>query len=332
MNSKIFLALATLLITSSGCASERLYVKVVDYEGHPVSNATVCVGFSTSHVLFGGGNTGGGSGGDAEACTDTNGNAVVKFNCKSSDFGWYVEADGYYRSDIRTEHFKGEDIIIPPAFGFVKLHEHEKHGEVTLYRKKNPQPMYSYRLSEAYGNAMNKVPAKNGRYGFDLKLGAWLPPLGKGEVADFYYVRNIGEEPMEDGSVAWLEFDGGGGAYIGQQTGSKVFPSTYDANTNAVFKNRLPFMFVKKNSDDKRIDWRDIATGDEYMVLRTRVKLDSDGNVIEANYSKILGPFRFGYAVESPCVVFNHRVNDQNLESDCRRNMLKQFNSNGYPP
>ena len=95
MNSKIFLSIATLLITISGCASERLYVKVVDYEGHPVSNATVCVGFSTSHVLFGGGNTGGGSGGGAEACTDTNGNAVVKFNCKSSDFGWYVGADGY---------------------------------------------------------------------------------------------------------------------------------------------------------------------------------------------------------------------------------------------
>ena len=192
--------------------------------------------------------------------------------------------------------------------------------------------MYSYRLSEVYGNAVNKVPVKNGRYGFDLRLGSWLPPLGKGEVADFYYVRNIGEEPLGDGSVAWLEFDSGCGAYFGKQTGSKVFPSTYGANTNAVFRNRLPFMFVKKDSTDKRIDWCDIATSDEYMVLRTRVKLDPDGNVIEANYSKILGPFRFGYAVESPCVVFNHRVNDPNLESDCRRNMLKQFNSNGYPP
>ena len=151
-------------------------------------------------------------------------------------------------------------------------------------------------------------------------------------MADFYYVRNIGEEPLEDGSVAWLEFDVGCGAYFGKQTGCKEFPSTYCANTNAVFRNRLPFMFVKQDSDDKRIDWRDIATDGEYMVLRTRAKLDAEGNLIEANYSKILGPFRFGYAVESPCVVFNHRVNDPNLESDCRRNMLKQFNSNGYPP
>ena len=328
----ILLGLMATIFTVSGCASERLQVTVTDSNGNPVSNAVVHVGFSTSHLLFGGGHASSKKGGHAEANTGMNGVAVVKFNCTSSDFGWHVEADGYYRSESHRGHFKGEDVIIPPAFGYVILHEHEKEGKATIWRKINPQAMYSYRLSEAYGNAVNKVPVKNGRYGFDLRLGSWLPPLGKGAVADFYYVRNIGEEPLEDGSVAWLEFGSGCGAYFGKQTGSKVFPSTYGANTNAVFRNRLPFMFVKKDSEDKRIDWRDIATGDEYMVLRTRVKLDSAGNVIEANYSKILGPFRFGYAVESPCVVFNHRVNDPNLESDCRRNMLKQFNSNGYPP
>ena len=114
MNSKIFLALATLLITSSGCASERLYVKVVDYEGHPVSNATVCVGFSTSHVLFGGGHSSSDKGGRAMSKTDTNGVAIVKFNCSSSDFGWRVVADGYYRGDLHNEHFAFDEIIVPP--------------------------------------------------------------------------------------------------------------------------------------------------------------------------------------------------------------------------
>ena len=227
--------LTFLLLDNLGCASERLYVKVVDGDGNPVTNGIVRVGVSTSHLLFGGGNSRTSKSGYEEGRTDTDGNAVVKFNGQSSDFGWYVEADGYYRSDIRQEHFKGEDIIIPPAFGYVILHEHEKKGKVTIWRKINPQPMYSYRLSEVYGNAVNRVPVKNGRYGFDLRLGSWLPPLGKGEVADFYYVRKIGEEPLEDGSVAWLEFDGGGGAYIGKQTGSKVFPSTSGANRNAVF-------------------------------------------------------------------------------------------------
>ena len=324
---RIIVLLIVTTLSFAGCASERFRVTVTDGDGMPVSNAVVSLGFSAGHIVFARGRSY-----DYEARTDAQGKAEIKFKGRSSQFGWDVKADGYYRSGPHDETLKVEVTQVPPIFYTVTMLEHEKERKATLWKRINPQPMYSYRLSEACGNAINKVPVKNGRYGFDLKLGAWLPPLGKGEVADFYYVRNIGEEPMSDGSVAWLEFDDGCGTYFGKQTGCKEFPSTYFANTNAVFRNRLPFMFVKKNSEDKRIDWRDIATGDEYMVLRTRVKLDPDGKVIEANYSKILGPFRFGYAVESPCVVFNHRVNDPNLESDCRRNMLKQFNSNGYPP
>ena len=325
--TRIIILLVVMTLSFAGCASERFRVTVTDGDGMPVSNAVISLGFSAGHVVFAPGRSY-----DYEARTDARGKAEIIFNGRSSQFGWDVKADGYYRSGPHDETLKVEVTQVPPIFYTVTMLEHEKERSVTIWRRINPQPMYSYRLSEACGNAINKVPVKNGRYGFDLKLGAWLPPFGKGEVADFYYVRNIGEEPMSDGSVAWLEFDAGCGAYFGKQTGCKEFPSTYCANTNAVFRNRLPFMFAKKDSEDKRIDWRDIATGDEYMVLRTRVKLDPDGNVIEANYSKILGPFRFGYAVESPCVVFNHRVNDSNLESDCRRNMLKQFNSCGYPP
>ena len=308
------------------CASERFHVTVMDNDGVPVANAVVGLGFSVGHIVFAPGKSY-----DYETRTDSQGKAEICFNGKSSQFGWDVKADGYYRSGPHDETLKVEVTQIPPMFYTVKMLEHEKVRKVTLWKKINPQPMYSYRLSNAFaGNP--RVPVKCGRYGFDLKLGDWLTPLGKGEVADFYYVRNIEEEAMEDGSVAWLEFDTGCGAYFGKQTGCKEFPSTYCANTNAVFKSRLPFMFVKQDSDDKCIDWRAIAADDEYMVLRTRVKLDLYGNVAEANYSKILGPFRFSRFVKTPCVVFNHRVNDPNLESDCRRNMLKQFNSCGYPP
>ena len=318
--------LAGCMCAGAGCASERFKVTVTDSDGLPVSNAVVCLGFSAGHIVFAPGRSY-----DYEAKTDVHGKAEIKFNGKSSQFGWSVQADGYYRSGPHDESLRVEVTQIPPIFYTVTMLEHEIERNVTIWKHVNPQPMYSYHLTNAT-DFRKKVPAISGRYGFDLKLGDWLPPLGKGVVADFYYVRNIGEESMEDGSVAWLEFDAGCGAYFGKQTGCKEFPSTYCANTNAVFKNRLPFAFVNRNSDDMRIDWRDITAGDEYMVLRTRVKLDHDGNVIEANYSKILGPFRFCRFVKTPCVVFNHRVNDPNLESDCHRNMLKQFNSNGYPP
>ena len=45
--SKCRIMVAFLLLVIYGCASERLYIKVVDDEGAPVSNATVNVGFSS---------------------------------------------------------------------------------------------------------------------------------------------------------------------------------------------------------------------------------------------------------------------------------------------
>ena len=46
-----------LSICIAGCASERLQVTVTDSDGNPISDAVVHVGFSTSHVIFGGGHT-----------------------------------------------------------------------------------------------------------------------------------------------------------------------------------------------------------------------------------------------------------------------------------
>ena len=106
----------------SGCASERLYVTVVDEEDNPVSNAVVYVGFSTSNVLFGGGHSSRDEGGNAMAKTDTNGVAIVKFNCTSASFGWDVVADGYYRSNLHYEQFKFDEVFVPPCFCKVILH------------------------------------------------------------------------------------------------------------------------------------------------------------------------------------------------------------------
>ena len=350
--SKLRIMTAFLLLASTGCASERLYVKVVDDEGHPVANAAVKVGFSTSHVLFGGGHRSrASSGGNAEARTDTNGNAVVKFNCQSSDFGWHVEADGYYRSESHREHFKGEDVIIPPAFGFVKLHEHEKRGEVVLYRKKNPQPMY------AYTREMDiKSPIANGRYGFDLECFDWLPPHGTGKVADFYYVRERSDETNMTVRARWrqssffafkngepgypklgdvigrIEFDANCGAYVGKQTGCSSFPSLYQADPNQKYLRSFPIAIRGNGRCAVWLEESDVLNGGEYMVIRSRVKCDEKGNIVSANYSKILGTMRLVGGVGVEETVFNPRPNDTNLEFDPERNLYQGKKGRGMIP
>ena len=310
---KWFFAMATISIASSGCASERLRITVTDSEGLPISNATVDVSFTAGHVVFGKGKPH-----HYKRKTGADGKAVVKFNGASSDVHWAVYANGYYPSDFHKEVFHIEVVQIPPIFYKVNMLEHEKEGKVTLWKKKNPQPMIVHGVG--YEEDEHRVPRKNGRCGFDMMKYDWLPPLGKGEVADFYFVRRIGEE-VDDGVWGWLEFPGKCGMYTGKQTGCKNFPSTYGADTNAVYKSRIPFIFDHSDDGKKGITYKDIVNEDEYGVLRTRVVCDARGNIIKANYSKVLGPFRFGdwcgkWVILTRCAVFNPRVNDPNLESD----------------
>lgn len=314
--NRIFLFALFVLLANAGCASEMLHVKVVDNNGKPISNAIVKVSFSAGHVVFAKGKSY-----KYESNTDEKGLATVEFNCKSSDIWWHVEADGYYRGNTHKEIFKGENVLIPPGFGFWKVYEHEKQGSAILWRKINPQPMIVHGV--AYQADQRLFPQRNGRYGFDLVKFDWLPPLGNGEVADFYLVRKFGEE-VSDGVVGYLEFQDKCGLYKGVQTGCKAFPSVYEANTNGIFESRVPFIFNRTDDGRNAITYKDIARDEEYCVLRTRVVCDEYGKIVSANYSKILGPFRVaeaykGWVLYTPSAVFNPRVNDPNLESDPAR-------------
>ena len=352
--SRFCMATFVVMLVNAGCATERLYVKVVDDDGGPVTNAIVRVGFSTSHVVFGGGHGGSGSGGHAEGRTDNDGNAVVKFNCTASDIGWGVEADGFYRSEVRREHFKGENVIIPPVFGYWKLSEHEKHGKIVLYRKKNPQPMYAY--SSSGEDRRVKSPIQNGRYGFDLQLFDWLPPHGNGKVADFYYVRDRPDEtnvtvkaklghsrffifkngepgyPKLGDVIGRIEFDEHCGAYIGKQTGCQSFPSVYSADTSREFVRSFPIVVVGNGGYTYWLEEGPAVNAGEYMVVRSRVKCDEQGNVVSANYSKILGTLGLASTVYAEEVVFNPRPNDTNLEFDPERNLYTGKKGRGMIP
>ena len=340
------LLLMLMLFVHAGCASERLYVKVIDGDGSPVSNATVNVGFTSGHVVFADGKSC-----DYEAKTGQDGNAVVSFNGSSSDVYWSVKADGYYPSDTRHETFKVEVVQIPPIFYKVNMLEHEKHGEITLYRKKNPQPMY------AYTREMNvKSPIANGRYGFDLKCFDWLPPHGHGKVADFYYVRERQDEtnvmkrvrydksgflqfkrgeagyPSLGDIIGHIEFDENCGAYVGKKTGCKRFPSVHSAHPECEFTRLFPITIVNCDEFGIWLQESSVIGKDEYMVIRSRVSCDENGKIISANYSKILGPFGFKYLVVVDESVFNPRPNDTNLEFDPERNLYQGNKGRGMIP
>ena len=344
--NKLRIVLLSLMLASTGCASERLYVKVVDDEGNSVSNAVVNVSFTSGHVVFGKGTPL-----YYKGYTGKDGRATVRFNCDSSDVHWSVNANGFYPSEVRKEVFKIDVVPIPPAFYNVIMLEHEKHGEITLYRKRNPQPMYAHTWE-----LERKSPIANGRYGFDLEYFDWLPPLGKGKVADFYYVRDRKDVenvkvalakgkgyglmsfrngtpnyPVVGDVVGRIEFDEKCGAYVGKCTGNENFPSRFGADMTETYVSEFPIRIVAQKGTVWLHEGRVIEKG-EYMVIRSRVKCDERGNIVSANYSKLLGPVGFGSLVAIGESVFNPRPNDTNLEFDPERNLYQGKKGRGMIP
>ena len=340
------LVIMALTLSNVGCASERLHVKVVDDDGIPVSNAVVNVSFTSGHVVFGKGTPH-----YYKGYTGQDGRTTVRFNCNSSHVHWSVKANGFYPSESRKEVFKIEVIPIPPIFYKVNMLEHEKHGEITLYRKKNPQPMYAYSRQKQV-----ESPIANGRYGFDLQCFDWLPPFGKGKVADLYYVRerkdiervnrlisqnneyrirvfrsDEPDAPQFGDVVGRIEFEKGCGAYVCKQTGNENFPATHQADLNANYLPSLPIRICENNGKLWLMEGPVVAK-DEYMVIRSRVKYDEKGNIISANYSKIIGPGGFAGCANFMELVFNPRPNDTNLEFDPNRNLYQGKKGRGMIP
>lgn len=321
MNRMILLTMFVLSL-NTGCATERMTVRVVDPCGMPVSGAVVSLRTMNKFIPFGSNrkrdfNV-------YQSATDTNGVAVISFNCLNAGFTWAVRASPtHYFSEMHREEFASVDMGFAPPI----LQEHAKCAEVVVWPKINPQPMYARHQYPSI-----RTPKLNGRFGFDMKVFDWLPPQGRGEVADFYLVQNVGNiEPGTEFS-GYIEFDDGCGAYLAHKTGNKIFPSTYSADTNASFMARFDFVQVEQKDGKPVVRRKYIAREDEYMVLRTRVKRDLKGNIVSANYSKMLGPVGVGYRLEFGELVFNHRPNDPNLELDSRNNMVEEYRSHGLAP
>jgi hypothetical protein len=258
------------------------------------------------------------------------------------------EASDYQKIDPETEEGKAKIAELKALEGSgdvrgffakfgpkrVKILTNTFSRAVCFYPQRNPQPMY------AYGDAWIKLPQNgstsetNGEavvthfpdFEYDIRKNALLPPYGEGEVADFkgvhYYVQSNGVAR----SYGWIEFKPGCGAYRGTKTGDPTFLSTYEADTNAVYLPKISYSYHSENNRwvyDERL-----ANGEQYLVMRTRAKLDENGKVVECNYSKILGSVSIGREFGFFESVFNPRVNDPNLENLSAENLARR--SSGY--
>ncbi len=261
--------------------------------------------------------------------TDDKGNITLSLKTALGAIGSGIKPDlpGYY--------YSGYGIQMTNVLGGI-WQPWNPTVEVVVKPIINPIPMYAKTVHASNGNYMT-IPATNTPVGFDLEIGDWVSPFGKGNTADFIFTDQE-KTPFTSMSqpydVVWtLSFSNKGDGIQ-----SVMVPK------NASSKLRLP-RYAPENGYQTTVVQQISRCGekashgacgeDQNYFFRVRSVLDEQGNVKSALYGKIAGPIECSQTGRLQFTYYlNPRVNDRNMEFDPKKNLFRNltpFQSNLAP-
>lgn len=326
MNIKTILAAVCLFWTTIACFAQESYsreyrnalrygakvkitVSASDSGASPVSNATVSVFFEQKD----------GNQYKQEGETDVLGMFTAEGMTRSS-IGGSVIKGGFYRSDFHLPFAMGQERIdgdrwLPwnPTI------------PVVLREIRNPIPMYV--------KIFDGILPNGETYGFDCEAGDFVKPYGRGVKSDFMVTCKGTGIPgtKTTHSIEMLAPDPAGGFMVKKKHSSSAFKSDYLAPEQGYSTN----VFAQMEYDSQHgVSGSSVFQSDEYLVFKSRIKCDAEGNIVSANYGKFYSGIEFMRGVGEHVGVgflyyFNPTPNDRNIEFDGKNNLFKPgWNSN----
>jgi hypothetical protein len=267
----------------------RVTFKVVDDTGKPVANAKATVGYGTNHIT---------------GLTDTNGTFIASHRDKTYGLGFLVNKEGYYMN--RQEY----------DMGWAYQYNEAKWNptiEIVLKRIIKPIPMYAKRIDA-------EPPANSTPVGYDLMVGDWVGPYGKGINTDIVFTREYNRNTLQDYDYKLTV------SFPKTGDGIQEFPVPFKNNEGSALRsphqaptNSYQPQIVRLNVSHP--GQKPVFDYDENRVylFRVRTAVDDMGNVVSARYGKIYGDFmQFKY-------YFNPTPNDRNIEFDPKQNLMKNL-------
>jgi hypothetical protein len=216
-----------------------------------------------------------------------------------------VSKQGYYHNHLDHEFAK-----------FKKNDEAKWNPTVVMALKKVGKPIPMFAKSVNLG-----MPAFDTRVGFDLMVGDWIAPFGKGATTDMIFMGHFDKRADGESDYTLTVSFPNPGDGVEQfsvpdaEKGSDL-RSPHEAPSDGYqpqwvqTDNRKPGKPVETSRDENR-----------NYFLRVHTVLDEKGNVKSALYGKIYGDFmQFRYYL-------NPTPNDRNIEFDPKHNLLKGLKS-----
>ncbi len=296
-------------------AKECLYI--VDQNGVAVSGAN----------LWGGLQTGDGYNDfiPIRGISNTNGEYVIEGKC-TNRIRCDITLDGYYASvfelaDYGHTHSNGNGRWLP--YGSKRV--------IVLNKILDPMPLCCHNSRISF-----KIPVYNEWVGFDCERFDFVRPHGQGQEKDMMLRFTLDNTSRDDYHMT-MEVSFTNNPYAGiyelARNKSSELESVYHADTNAFYQQSIVYRFDRFPGKVPRYTQQ--LTSQNYLVFRTRTRVDADGRLVSAHYGKIYGDWNFvgpgGMSME--LCAFNPTPNDTNLEdSYTAERSLKRQQSKNAPP
>jgi hypothetical protein len=321
-----------LMLLCSHLTAREVKVHVIDENGSPVVGAKSSIYFVNALQDE-----------RRDGVTDINGVSSANGSGTNS-FGFIITKHGHYQARVE---------------GLSKDEDHDV--EVVLPRILNPVPMYALR------NVSLKFPVQSEWIGFDFEAADWVAPYGKGKTIDILFrfrsefkglvdrIRSqedmekavkFSKEMYQAARMEWtmdkFRVDYGKWDAVMEVSFSVKEEGIYETSQflkysqlkmphSAPTEGYVPTWRYEGRSYKAKAYREDVG-----YFLRTRVRLDRDGNIASANYAKIMGDFLV--ATKGGQVAFtyyfNPLPNDRNLEFDPKKNLFPKDKpgANVYDP
>ncbi len=244
-----------------------------------------------------------------------------------------VEKEGHYPA------FWGNDNAVNVPVGKATL-------SVVLPQVRKPIALHAVRMHYA------KLPAQNEWLGFDLETADWVSPYGRGKVADVRFRFSNRFEGYRD-SIKNLEKEKAASrrAYAARREEwteekfmfkagkwSGILELSFPNSKEGLIEEQENYWYYSELRLPHHAPERGYQPGKRYEAntyelrpskrlvgyfLRTRVQLDTRGEIVSANYAKIYDEIRFDpRGSVSFWYYFNPTPNDRNLEFDPTKNLF----------
>jgi len=294
----------------------KITLKVVDDQYNIVTNANITGYFSNELKGYK----------DYSGVTDTNGLFTIS-EVSDHEMSYRITKDGYYKtSDIYYFNKAGQECAERDKFAPWKIKWIPWNPTVTVILKKirNPIPMKVREIKAVF-------PGLEKYYPFDLDVGDWVEPLGKGRKAHIYiyhYNNTIdtftGEWVLKMKTAAPPT-----GLQIAEHDNYSEFRTMHLAPEN----NYTNFLEFVSERNAKEIFKNTKLEKNQYLIF----KCQNSTNPPTYNYGKIYQPLRYGKFRNSGkyeihfTYYYNPTPDDRNLEYAPKQNLI-DYSDMRFPP